>query len=714
MRQGRPVLVVTRPEAQARAFAQSLGAGADVLAAPMLEIEAIPPGPLEPGRVQAVLFTSANGVRYAPREPALEKLPAFAVGDATAAAARAAGFATVESAGGDGAALARLVADRLKPEGGALLHLSGAEVADDPGAQLRKAGFVVNRLAVYRARPARTLPGEVRDALGEGVVDAVLFFSPRGAASFVSLATRAGLERGCGNALALCLSEAVAEAARSLAWREVRHAAQPTADAMLALVAEAVPADAQSKASEANASMSKAPKDGKDRKEPTAGDGGKKKAKPQEAGAAASSVPSTASGGETRADAQRGDPQPSAAAGSGGASTPPPRQPGSGGGLPPKPAPQPAVSAGSTGRPADDGRRAGRIVMGVAAAFLLLVLVGALVATRYVWEPPVMAQLRNWFGVQPPAGSLASLRERVAALEARNPGGQTAAMEALRGQGEQLSTRMSDLVGRVDNLSRSLNELRGRVESSEPGAARQQLEEVRRTLVQRLDELERQTATALGGAQRIEALELEKQSVLARLSAVGDRLSALETELKRQTDRMSRPSALVIAVSQLRRAVEGGEGFAQQLAVVDQLAEDRPGLREAVAALQPMADGGVPAQASLRRRFDDVVRQVTAAAKGKAGDGWMDRVADQVGSLVTVRRTDMATGDSVDAIVVRAQAHLAAGDLPAAVEEMHSLPEQARQAAGPWLADAGRRLGALDAVRALEASLLSGSQAPGG
>ena len=188
----------------------------------------------------------------------------------------------------------------------------------------------------------------------------------------------------------------------------------------------------------------------------------------------------------------------------------------------------------------------------------------------------------------------------------------------------------------------------------------------------------------------------------------------MEGELKRQTDRMSRPSALVIAVSQLRRAVEGGDGFAQQLSVVDQLAEERPGLREAVATLQPLADGGVPTQASLRRRFDDVVRQVTAAAKGRTGDGWMDRVVDQVGSLVTVRRTDMATGESIDAIVTRAQAHLAAGDLAAAVQEMRSLPEQVRQTAEPWLADAGRRLYALDAVHALEGSLLSGSQAPRG
>ena len=52
-------------------------------------------GPFLDG-VQAVLFTSANGVRAFAAATTRRGFRAFAVGDATAAAARAAGFADVD------------------------------------------------------------------------------------------------------------------------------------------------------------------------------------------------------------------------------------------------------------------------------------------------------------------------------------------------------------------------------------------------------------------------------------------------------------------------------------------------------------------------------------------------------------------------------------------------------------------------------------------
>ena len=73
-----------------------------------------------------LLFTSANGVRAFAAASPRRDLPALAVGDATAAAARAAGFADVASAGGNVADLALLVRRRLEPEAGALVHSRGA------------------------------------------------------------------------------------------------------------------------------------------------------------------------------------------------------------------------------------------------------------------------------------------------------------------------------------------------------------------------------------------------------------------------------------------------------------------------------------------------------------------------------------------------------------------------------------------------------------
>src|SRR5690606_18555276 len=114
-------------------------------------------------------------------------LPVYAVGDATAQAARAAGFDTVESAGGDVVALAALVAERLSPGGGSLLHVAGSQTAGDLAGRLSALGFTVHREALYEARQAQALSAETAAALRQGTIDAAAFFSPRTASAFVTL-----------------------------------------------------------------------------------------------------------------------------------------------------------------------------------------------------------------------------------------------------------------------------------------------------------------------------------------------------------------------------------------------------------------------------------------------------------------------------------------------------------------------------------------------
>lgn len=236
-------VLITRPRDDAEPLAEALRAqGVDTLIAPLLAIRPIADATLDLAGVQALLSTSANGVRAFARMSAARDLPVFAVGDATAEAARAAGFARVESASGAVDDLASLVRTRLEPARGALLHAAGADVAGDLAAALAGAGFDVRRVALYRAVKARRLPAAAARALAEGALDAVLFFSPRSAATFVSLARKAGVEPALARLDALCLSEAVAQVVRETAWRSVAVAARPDQPALLQLVSHAAAA----------------------------------------------------------------------------------------------------------------------------------------------------------------------------------------------------------------------------------------------------------------------------------------------------------------------------------------------------------------------------------------------------------------------------------------------------------------------------------------
>jgi uroporphyrinogen-III synthase len=217
----RPRIAITRalPEAEGSA-ARLRQLSGEPIVAPLLEIAPLQCSADTSG-VQALLFTSANGVRAA--QASLERaLPVLAVGDATARAASQAGFANVRSAQGDVAALAAMAAATLDPKAGALLYLSGAHVAGDLIGALHAAGYDARRAIVYDARIVDVLPAAYLQPL-----DMVAFHSARAAQAFARFGAPHAAQR-----IAVCLSPAVAEAAKAVDWARVVVAAAPQDDAL--------------------------------------------------------------------------------------------------------------------------------------------------------------------------------------------------------------------------------------------------------------------------------------------------------------------------------------------------------------------------------------------------------------------------------------------------------------------------------------------------
>jgi uroporphyrinogen-III synthase len=184
--------------------------------APALTLTALP---FKPSRnCQALILTSRAAARALP--PAA--LPVIAVGEATAAEARARGFADVRAAAGDAQALAALIGATLKPEGGTLCLAVGEGYALDLAAALRAKGFRVLRRVVYAARTSAALPDEARRAIREGRIHAALFTSPRSAQQAMRLLSDAGLQKAAQGIVALALSPRIAARLPALAGNPYR------------------------------------------------------------------------------------------------------------------------------------------------------------------------------------------------------------------------------------------------------------------------------------------------------------------------------------------------------------------------------------------------------------------------------------------------------------------------------------------------------------
>lgn len=216
-------LVVIRPQpgnAASVAAATSLGMTAYGFA--LFEMVAKSWEAALPGRHDALLIGSAQVFRLGGTGLAvLRDLPVYAVGEATAEAARAAGFAVVAT--GEGAMQGLL--DLLDPAHRRLLRLTGEERVM---LQLPK-GTTVDERVVYASRAA-PLPDELVALLAQPAI--VALHSAEAARHLTAQCVTHGIKRA--RLRLAALSQRIAAAAGD-GWGEVAVAAYPQDKALLAL-----------------------------------------------------------------------------------------------------------------------------------------------------------------------------------------------------------------------------------------------------------------------------------------------------------------------------------------------------------------------------------------------------------------------------------------------------------------------------------------------
>ena len=225
-------VLVTRPAEDGAEIAQRLAEmGHEAILAPLFRLEFHAGPPLALDDVQAVLATSANGVRALAARTQSRDVPLFAVGPQTAAAAQKVGFIRIRNAAGDARALAASTREWADPASGPLLHVAGEGAPGVLADALTAMGFQVRRENLYRVIAATELPSAVVRALAQGQADAALFFSPRSADIFAACVRRAGLTTK--NLIALCISENTAKIFDRNDFLEIRVAPAPNQDSIL-------------------------------------------------------------------------------------------------------------------------------------------------------------------------------------------------------------------------------------------------------------------------------------------------------------------------------------------------------------------------------------------------------------------------------------------------------------------------------------------------
>lgn len=238
MPRGPKRVLVTRPEPGASETTLRLKElGLHPIKLPLQETQGLDvPDDVVSKDIAAVAVTSANAFRHAAPEllQRLRSLPCYAVGEATAAAAQAAGFSDVTEAGGDAGTLAGTIA-AVRPAG-PVVYLCGSVRRPLFEQRLANAGVTVVAIETYctakRVRPI----SKVLAAAGERPIDIVLLYSANAAEALVETMSRPGLEGLFERATYLCLSPRIAETLAGKVNGRILSAAEPSETALLALI----------------------------------------------------------------------------------------------------------------------------------------------------------------------------------------------------------------------------------------------------------------------------------------------------------------------------------------------------------------------------------------------------------------------------------------------------------------------------------------------
>lgn len=307
-------------------------------------------------------------------------------------------------------------------------------------------------------------------------------------------------------------------------------------------------------------------------------------------------------------------------------------------------------------------------------ALILIVLVAAAVASAPYWT-----SLLPWAAPPEPNQAAAAL--------------------------ERIDQRLSDLTERETALEQRLSGIEHQLAGAAASGAAPEQAAALRQLADRLSALEqRAPSSSSADAAPLADLTDTTSKLTAGLADLGARLDKLEARNAEAAGSRS-DASLLLALGQLRGALDSGRPYAGELATVKILAQARPELAPPLAALAANATSGIASLPALAQRFtQEVAPALLRAPAPPESEGIADRVMARLRSLVVIHRIgDKA--DPVESAVERAEAALERNDLASAIAALEPLPPRDAALAEDWLAAARQRVAGSQALDRLDAGI---------
>ncbi|MDA7481578.1 uroporphyrinogen-III synthase [Candidatus Pelagibacter ubique] len=198
---------------------QSLGH--EISHLPLINIEGLKYEAPNYSEFKAIIFTSANAVKFLDIKNIDKKLKCFCVGSATEKKARSVGFQNVFAAEGNVSNLKELILQNFKPSEGKLIYISGEIISSDLDKELISNGYTIERLINYRANPIEKYDESFIEKLKLKMPEITYIYSQNSAINFLKVIKNYQLETLWMNTNLMCIGEKTSSILNEIKWKKI-------------------------------------------------------------------------------------------------------------------------------------------------------------------------------------------------------------------------------------------------------------------------------------------------------------------------------------------------------------------------------------------------------------------------------------------------------------------------------------------------------------
>ncbi len=170
---------------------------------------------------KAIIFTSANAIKFLEIKKIDKNCLCFCVGNVTEKKARSVGFQNVISAEGNVENLKELILQNFDKDSGKLIYVSGETISIDLDQHLLKEGYDIKRITNYRTSHNKKFDKNFIVALKSNIPDIVYVYSQNSASNFLKFIKIHQFQTLWMNTNLMCIGEKTSSILNEIKWKKI-------------------------------------------------------------------------------------------------------------------------------------------------------------------------------------------------------------------------------------------------------------------------------------------------------------------------------------------------------------------------------------------------------------------------------------------------------------------------------------------------------------